>query len=749
MMHSLLLIMTLLTYNSCQSSKGNIDLVSGGSSKYVIILPDEATKHETKAAALLQDYIKRLSGASLPIITEKAFKDQPGVFIGNTEYTSSLYPEKLKGEGFLIATGKQDIYIKGGTGKGILYGVYTLLENYFGCRKYADIPVFIPVSKQLQLPQQLRDRQMPAFLYRETYYPAAFNDEYLEWHKLHRFEDLWGLWGHSFFKILPPKTYFAAHPDYYALVNGKRQASQLCLSNEGVYTFMVDYFRKAIADNPDAMYWSIAPEDGGGFCTCDQCSKANAAEGGPQGTLIRFINRIAAAFPAQQFTTLAYQYTAHPPLKTKPAGNVYIMLSSIDAYRQEPLSSISSAAAFRRDLEGWSAVTEHIFLWDYTTQFTNYLAPFPDYNNQQANLQYLAAHKVQGVFSQGSGDTYSDMAAYNSYLQAKLLWNPGLTTEEITSDFLNGYYGKAGPFVAQYLQALTNTLHITKTQLDIYGNPVNNYKNYLSPEAIDQYSSLLDKAEKAVEGNDSLLARVYNTRLPLEYTVLQQSRFFGTEKFGYLIPEGNGFTVNPRWPERVKKFVAQCKLAGVKELSEGGGSPATYQQEWDQIFSRKWINSLAFRGKVSLVNSWAEDYPAKKEQTLTDGLQGDKDFSINWLFIYGKDLIATVDLGTEQTVKEIQLNFLQDARHYIFNPTDIIVETSVDGANFTPAGKQQTSPLATEEYDAKINTYRFSLPAVKARYIRVTGKCLQTIPAWRDAPAAKKAAICCDEIYVL
>jgi hypothetical protein len=499
------------------------------------------------------------------------------------------------------------------------------------------------------------------------------------------------------------------------------------------------------------MYWSIAPEDDGGFCTCDECSKVNAAEGGPQGTLIRFINRIATVFPQQQFTTLAYQYTAHPPLKTKPAGNVYIMLSSIDAYRHEPLSSIPSAAAFRRDLEGWSAVTDHIFLWDYTTQFTNYLAPFPDYNNQQANLQYLAAHKVQGVFSQGSGDTYSDMAAYNSYLQAKLLWNPGLTTEEeeITSDFLNGYYGKAGPFVAQYLQALTTTLHNTKTQLDIYGNPVNNYKNYLSPEAIDQYSSLLDKAEKAVEGNDSLLTRVYNTRLPLEYTVLQQSRFFGTEKFGYLIPEGNGFAVNPRWPERVKKFVAQCKLAGVKELSEGGGNADAYQQEWDQIFSRKWINSLAFRGKVTLVNPWAEDYPAKREQTLTDGLQGDKDFSINWLFIYGKDLIATMDMGTEQTVKEIQLNFLQDARHYIFNPTDIVIETSVDGTNFTPAGKQQTSPIATEEYDAKINTYRFSLPTVKARYIRVTGRCLQAIPAWRDAPAGKKAAICCDEIYVL
>lgn len=748
MMHTLLLIMTLLTYNSCQSPRGNITLVSNGSSRYVIVLPDEATKHETKAASLLQTYIKRISGASLNIIQEKTYKEQAAIFIGNTEHVEQFRSGKLKGESFFIATDNQHLYIRGGTGKGILYGVYTLLENYFGCRKYAATAVTIPASKNLRLPQQLMDKQEPVFVYRETYYPPAFDDEYLEWHKLHRLEDLWGVWGHSFFKILPPKTYFAAHPEYYALVNGKRQATQLCLSNEGVFNAMVEYFRKAIANNPDALYWSIAAEDGGGFCTCDQCSKANTEEGGPQGSLIRFVNRVAAVFPDQQFSTLAYQYTAHPPLKTKPAANVYIMLSSIDAYRQEPLSTAASAAAFRKDLEGWGAITDHIFLWDYTTQFTNYLAPFPDYNNLQPNLQYLSAHKVSGVFSQGSGDTYSDMAAYNSYLQAKLLWNPSLTTEAISNDFLNGYYGKAGPFIGQYLQALVTTMHNTKTQLDIYGNPVNNYKNYLSPAAIDQYSSLLDKAEQAAAGNNDLLTKVYNARLPLEYTVLQQSRFFGTEKFGYLLPDRNGYVVNPRWPERVRKFVAQCKQAGVKELSEGGGDADAYQQEWDTIFARKWVNSLAFGAKVSLLHPWSDEYPAKRERTLTDGLQGDKDFSINWLFIYGKDLVATIDLGEEKIITQVQMNFLQDARHYIFNPSDILIETSADGINFKPAGQQQPTPIAEEDYTVAVRNFRFRLAAVHARFVRVTGRCLQEVPAWRGAPAGKKAAVCCDEVFI-
>lgn len=742
-MHTLLLIISLLAFDSCHAPGGDIQLVTNGTSQHVIVLPATPSKNETHAASVLQDYIKRISGAVLPVVNENMYREQPAVFIGNTDHVEKFNPGRLKDEGYFIGSDNANVYIKGGSGKGVVYGVYALLENYLGCRKYADVPAVVPASKNVLLPRALHDQQAPAFIYRESYYPASLDNEYLEWHALHRLEDLWGVWGHSAFKIVPPKTYYSSHPEYYALVNGKRQATQLCYSNEAVFKITVDYLRKAMAANPDAIYWSLAAEDGGGFCTCDQCSKINAEEGGPQGSLIRFVNRVAAQFPQQKFTTLAYAYTAKPPLKTKPADNVFVMLSSIDAYRNEPLSTAPSAAAFRANLAGWGALTEHLFIWDYTTQFTNYLAPFPDYNNLQPNLQYLLAHKVKGIFSQGSGETYSDMAAYNSYLQAHLLWDP----TKAPTDFLDGYYGKAGPFIAQYLDALVANVH--KTPLDIYGNPVNNYKNYLSPALIDKYSALLDEASKAVEGNATLTQRVDIARLPLEYTVLQQSRFFGTEQYGYLLQDGNGYVVNPRWPARVQRFVALCKQAGVKELSEGGENPDAYAQEWAAIFARKWVNSLAFGANVTLVNPPSEDYPAKGSRTLTDGLQGDNDFSINWLFIYGKDLVATIDLGQIKTVQEVQMNFLQDARHYIFNPSEIDVETSVDGVSFKSAGKQAVAGLGDEDYTVKSNHYQFTMPGAQVRYIRVTGRCLTAVPVWRGAEPGKKASLCCDEVVVL
>jgi len=198
----------------------------------------------------------------------------------------------------------------------------------------------------------------------------------------------------------------------------------------------------------------------------------------------------------------------------------------------------------------------------------------------------------------------------------------------------------------------------------------------------------------------------------------------------------------------VQRFVEQCKQAGVKILAENGISPDAYQREWDTLFARKWVNSLAFRAPVKLLNPYAPEYPANKEQTLTDGVTGTNDFSANWLFIYGKDLVATIDLGANKTIQQISTHFLQDARHYIFNPVTVLVESSADGVNFTSVASQQLPQLKAEDYTVQINDCYIRFTAVQARYVRVTARCLPVIPAWRGAPGNKLAAVCCDEVYV-
>ncbi|NDC41548.1 MAG: DUF4838 domain-containing protein [Chitinophagia bacterium] len=421
-----------------------VKLVSGKQTTYSIVLPEEPTAIETKAAKVLQQYIQEAAGVPLPVVKGNS-SGKPALYLGNTKAGGTTF------------------------------------------RNTANV---VPVTEMV-IPAATRLAGKPTFEYREIYYPASMEGNYLEWNKLQQFTDLWGLWGHSYDKLVPAHTYFRAHPEYYAMVKGKRQATQLCLSNETVYRIVVEELKKRMAANTDAVYWSVSPNDDNGYCQCDQCAATDSREGGPQGSLIAFVNKVAANFPDKKITTLAYGYTHKPSKTLKPAGNVYIFLSDIDGYRDKPLATEPSARNFRDDLKGWGALTPNLFVWDYVTQFTNYLAPFPNFQTLQANMRFFVDNGVKGLFIQGSGETNSEFAELRSFLLAKLLNDPNTDIKKWTDYFLNSYYGpKAGPMLGQYLTLLQNNQQASHRKLDIYGNPVNEYATWLSPDAIDKYSTL-------------------------------------------------------------------------------------------------------------------------------------------------------------------------------------------------------------------------------------------------------------------
>ena len=740
--------LVLITLSACNGSAQEIVLTNNDSSAYKIIIPADASKTEQRSAAILQHYIQRISGVQLPITPESKNNSSSAIYIGHTAEETKVHPQKMAPESSLIFTDGKDLVICGGSGKGLVYSVYGFIENYLHCRKPANDSAIVPATKRIAIPGHIRYEHTPQFIYREVYYPACHDAEYLEWHELQQFEDLWGLWGHSYDKLVPAKTYFGTHPEYYAQVKGKRQPNQLCLSNEAVLKIVTEELKKRMAANPDALYWSVSPNDDIGYCECDLCKAANDAQGGPSGSLIQFVNKVAAAFPDKMITTLAYGFTHRAPRSLKPADNVYIFLSDIDAYRDKPLAEEGSAGAFRNDLKAWGALTRNLFVWDYITEFTNYLAPFPNFHTLQPNMQFFKDNGVKGVFAQGSGDTYSEWAELRSYLTAQLLKDDKTDVQQITASFLKDYYGKAAPYLQQYINLLQEKMTASHRKLDIYGNPVNEWKSYLTPELLDTYSTLFDKAEAAVEGNDQLQNTVMRARLPLEYTVLQQARFYGIEKFGVFVQDNTGaWMVKPNLEQKVSRFVANCKKAGVTELSEGGLNPDQYQQEWDAIIKAGVTPTKALDAAVTFQYPYTDDYPAKGNRTLIDGTSGYNDYSYNWLCFYGVPMVVTIDLGKAQKVSKVLMHFLDDPRHWIFAPSTIKIETSADGVNYHVIA-DIASPAPEEHYNLSINKSEATIPGTgTARYIRVTANNLTTLPEWRYRDN-KKPMIACDEIYV-
>ena len=726
-----------------------LELAINGSSVYSICYPQKPSPAELKGAGILQQYFHGVTGVLIPVGPEnKNTRKGHTFYIGATASAAIMFARAaaLPDDGFRIWSRQQDILIAGSGDKGTLYGVYEFIEKYMGCRKWDAGAAFVPRVPNLRIPAIIRETCSPVIRYREVYLPAAFDDEYADWHKLHRFEEKWGWWGHSFFKLVPPETYYFAHPEYFSLVNRERKPLQLCLSNADVLQVTIAKLTELMKDNPAALYWSVSPNDDAGNCECDNCRMLDDMAGGPQGSLIRFVNAVAARFPGKIITTLAYGYSAKAPAGLHAAPNVAVILSSIDAQRGRPLQAEPTAADFRANLARWRQKTSRLFVWDYCTQFTNYLTPFPVTANFSADIRFFEQQGITGVFAQGSGDTYSDMAELKAYVAAGLLWNPALDADSLVRDFLRGYYGKAAPVIAAYLSLLQKNIAADGYRLDIYGNPVNDHTGYLSPENMDAYSRQMDQAEEQADDDTIVLRHIRAIRLSQEYVYLQQARFYGKERHGLFSQADDGaFVVRPGLAQRIERFTRMCADAGAKELAEEGVSPALYAAEWKSILLDGPKNNLAAGAGVSLAYPYASEYPAKGVRTLVDETPGYRDFSYNWLCFYGVPMEATIDMGTVKKVAAITVHFLQDARHRIFSPATIRAEGSVDGLNYQVL-QVIDNEMMEENYTVSSVAFRLAVDA-SIRYIRVKADNWSALPAWRYHKY-KKPTIACDEIWV-
>ena len=334
-----------------------IILTESESSRYNIIIPTHATPHELKAAIVLQDYLLQISGAALPVITSDKHRTSYEIILGQNErldeLSSRIDYKLLKEDGFVIRTDSFRLIIAGGNEKGTLYGVYTFLEKYLGCRMYSPKVKIVPQQKQLVL-GKIEDQQVPVIGFRDTHYRITWDAEYTDWHKLDHdasgARTDWGMWVHTFNELVPPIDYYQSHPEYFAMVKGKRLPTQLCLSNPAVLEIAIQNLRKKVAQNPWAKYWSVSQNDNRDYCTCDSCKALDEREGSPSGSIINFVNQVADQFPDKMISTLAYEYGRHAPRTLKPRDNVNIMLCSIEAYRHKPIRDDPSSADFVKDV---------------------------------------------------------------------------------------------------------------------------------------------------------------------------------------------------------------------------------------------------------------------------------------------------------------------------------------------------------------------------------------------------------------
>ena len=520
-----------------------------------IVLPDRPSDVQKTAASELASFLNQVTGAEFPIISEADADEQTVKFvIGPGELSKKLLAsagaepeETIARDGIIVHTVGNAIVLSGHPQRGPLYAVYTFLEDVIGIRWWSSTESYIPELSELKIPP-LTVRYAPSLISRETYYKdphngrggGIFSARMKANGHFHQVPPEYGdhitilYLVHTFYPILPPEKYFDAHPDWYALVNGerKRDRAQLCLTNPEMRKQFIRNTLKILERNPGTKIISVSQNDWGGWCQCPDCQKLVDENGSQAGPLISFVNEVAEAvereYPDVLVETLAYQDSRFAPSKVRPRDNVLVRLCSIEYSFLTPLEEGGPFnQTFVDCIERWSAISKQLYIWDYVTNFSNYMLPHPNFQVLAPNIRFFVKNHTIGCYEQGDAEcSAGDFVLLRNWVIDKLLWNPDLDQRQLENEFLDGYYSpKVGTILREYLDVLTDCAVRSGVNLRCY---MMTTTSWLDTATLLKATDLMNRAIEAAKEEEAsdpvryagLVKKVERESIPIRYVWL-------------------------------------------------------------------------------------------------------------------------------------------------------------------------------------------------------------------------------------
>lgn len=319
-------------------------------------------------------------------------------------------------DGFLAGVYNGKTYVLAKEARGVLFGIYKLLELECGIVFAAPEQEFIPIKRllsfkkplQLYNPEfELRGIGLHNGWYKVDWLPMLdwmtkrgfnclqiFLNSYKErreklFPELLKRDTIVDAGAHSAFYFLPPEKYLEKYPEYYSRKSdGTLIGKHLCYApssqKEDEYAANIISF---IESHPEVKIVSLWPEDGGGRCECEKCV-------GQLGTLVpEFVNRITdkitEKYPRIMVNHLAYSVYTAPPKNIKFNKNLFvnhcdywdrIINRPINDYRQgspelHPPEEHQEAQAAGRKYRNHKDICEELQAWREkckTTVFSYY-----------------------------------------------------------------------------------------------------------------------------------------------------------------------------------------------------------------------------------------------------------------------------------------------------------------------------------------------------------------------------------------
>lgn len=429
----------------------------------VIYAQDIKNKDYQEALSDLSAYLAKGTGKNFTITKTDAVAAKGIVLLLNQEglLDPSLNKklDEASGESFVLSGNNDRLLIIANHPSGLSKGIYTYLD-WLGVKWY------FPGEKWESIPQKKsiiysgNSFQSPSFSSRNFFgtggiRPVAPIDadgklmkEWDDWKRRNRMGSTFSIGGHygEIFNIKHQEE-LEQHPEYLALVNGKREwnaSAKWCVSNAGFRKlFIEDRINELKADLQSKTYpysqvvLSVDPSDGGGDCECDNCRKL-----GTVSERYYFLaNEVAKAFSKvssrASVSLLAYNTHAAPP-SFPLQSNVVVMLVPY---------AFQDFGTPEQMIDAWTKHHNNLFIYDYYyIPDWHYEVPMPAKISSETLVKKIRYWKSKGIKGFQLESVYGTaVGGTGLYLAARLGWNLSENPETITNVFLNDMFGNAAP----------------------------------------------------------------------------------------------------------------------------------------------------------------------------------------------------------------------------------------------------------------------------------------------------------------
>ena len=298
---------------------------------------------------------------------------------------------------------------------------------------------------------------------------------------------------HTSFCYLPPEKFFKDHPEYYSMLDGKRQykpVGQLCMTNPDVRRLCLDKLLSFIAEdrrkypgNYPLVYDFTQQDDVSVMCECPECRNAVARytrglmeghgenyNGGDAGLQLEFINwiadEVAKKYPDVLIRTFAYVSTEIPPRPgtIKPAENVMIWWCDLYGNSEHLRPITDGPFNFKQAeiLKEWLGIARHVQVWDYMLYGGSFTGDFPEFSPDaiKADAKFFAEKGLVDMFmeTERKGVMQQPFFELNYYLLSRLYTNPDEDVDRLIRTYCRVYgNGADGMFKAlQFLRTIEN-----------------------------------------------------------------------------------------------------------------------------------------------------------------------------------------------------------------------------------------------------------------------------------------------------